>query len=76
MIIQNASGTFDPWQHTGIQSVLFNISKLPKKAEGRWWAVRDLSVSDHTQRRFGYHECCSKKRILASEKRLKERMAF
>lgn len=33
MIIQNASGTFDPWQHTEIQSVLFNISKLPKKAQ-------------------------------------------
>lgn len=32
MIIQNASGTFDPWQHPGIQSVLFNISKLPKKS--------------------------------------------
>lgn len=30
---------FDPWQHTGIQSVLFNISKLPKRAEegdGQW----------------------------------------
>lgn len=39
MIIQNASGTFDPWQHTGIQSVLFHISKLPKRAEegdGQW----------------------------------------
>lgn len=43
MIIQNASRTFEPWQHTGIQSVLFNISKLPKKKHrGRWWTVRDL----------------------------------
>lgn len=38
--------------------------------------MRDLSVSDHTLRRFGYHECCSNRRILASEKRFKERMGF
>lgn len=68
VIIQNASGTFHPWQYTGIQSVLFNISKLPplnpaKKHGGRWWTViyfwshtEDSAIMNDVQTREFCHQ--------------------